>query len=110
LSYQQDKQLHHDLAYVGLRAQATAAGLLQLSIELRKAGVIDDAAICRIKNVITKEIALQGPRSMTCEAQEKEIRARIDRLFEGREQIGAANAVNLAAYDNGPNAPVINAA
>ena len=110
MSYQQDKQLHHDLAYVGLRAQATAAGLLQLSIELRKAGVIDESAISRIKDVITKEIALQGPRSMTCAAHEKEIRARLDRLFDGREDVGPANALTMTAYDDAVATSVINAA
>ena len=42
------KKLHYELSHVGLRAQATAVGLLQLCHELRRVNVIDEAAIDRI--------------------------------------------------------------
>jgi hypothetical protein len=38
----EEKRVHDSIGLLGLRAQATAVGLLQLSAELRRAGVLDD--------------------------------------------------------------------
>jgi hypothetical protein len=50
----EDKTLHDMIGFVGLRAQATAVGLLQLAAELKRAGVLDDDAIGRIKDAIAR--------------------------------------------------------
>jgi hypothetical protein len=76
-----DKKLHYDLGNVGLRAQATAAGFLQLCFELRAAGVLDEDAIQRIKDRIACDITLSAPRHMTPDAFKREVGATLDRLF-----------------------------
>lgn len=75
------KRLHESIGFVGLRAQATAVGLLQLSAELRRAGVIDEDAIARIKEAIATDIALSRPSSLTKEEFETTTRRRLDSLF-----------------------------
>lgn len=91
------KRLHYDLQNVGLRAQATAVGLVQLCIELRRANVIDEPALDRIKGAITNEIAVTMPRTVVREAQRREIRARLDRLFSGQEGMGSADVLAMQA-------------
>lgn len=83
----EEKQLHETIGFVGLRAQATAVGLLQLTTELRAAGVLDEEAVGRIKETIARDIALSRPRSMPRETFERDIRARLDRLFSGDEKL-----------------------
>lgn len=87
------KKLHFDLTNVGLRAQATAAGLLQLCLELRRAGVLDDAAIERIKGAIACDIEVAAPRSVATADYRRDIRARLDKLFAGEERVGNADAL-----------------
>jgi hypothetical protein len=87
------KKLHFDLSNVGLRAHATAAGLLQLCLELRHAGVLDDAAVERIKNAIACDIEVSAPRSVATADYRRDIKARLDRLFAGEEKIGRADAL-----------------
>ena len=83
----QEKRIHDTIGFVGLRAQATAVGLLQLSAELVRAGVLDVAAMTRIKDAIAKDIALSRPRSVSREEYERTIRLRLDRLFSGAEHL-----------------------
>lgn len=83
-----EHRLHETIGFVGLRAQATAVGLLQLSAELVRAGVLDEAAVTRIKEAIAKDIALSRPRSATKEDYERSIRERLDGLFGGKETVG----------------------
>lgn len=47
------------------KTSATAAGLLQLCQELHETGLIDQAAMGRIKSAITDELAQDAPRSVT---------------------------------------------
>ena len=93
-----DKKLHHELNYVGLRAQATAAGLLQLCIELRKADLLPEEAIDRIKDRIACEITLSAPRSIKPEDFGRDIRNRLNRLFAGAK-VGSAEALSFGASD-----------
>lgn len=86
------KRLHDEIGFVGLRAQATAVGLLQLSIELRRIGVLDDEAIERVKNAIADDLMLSRPSHMTRAEHEASVRQRLDRLFSGSEALSGAKA------------------
>jgi hypothetical protein len=79
-------RLHETVSFVGLRAQATAVGLLQLSAELVRAGVLDKAAVDRIKEAIAKDIALSRPRSVSRDEYMGLVRQRLDGLFDAKEQ------------------------
>ena len=83
-----EEKLHETISFVGLRAQATTVGLLQLSAELVRAGVLDDAALSRIKDAIAKDIALSRPRSADREEYDRSLRARLDSLFAGQVAVG----------------------
>ncbi|WP_420143671.1 hypothetical protein [Sphingobium sp.] len=96
-----EKKLHFDLTNVGLRAQATAVGLLQLCRELRSAGVLDDAAIDRIKGAIACDIEVSAPRSVASPEYRREVRTRLDKLFAGEEKIGNASALAFGIDPNG---------
>lgn len=85
------KKLHFDITNVGLRAQATAAGMLQLCQELRRVGILDEAAIERIKGAIACSIEVSTPRSVASREYRRDIRTRLDRLFAGEEKLGDAN-------------------
>lgn len=76
------------MQFLGLRAQATAMGLVQLCTELRRVGVIDEAALERIKSAIADEVAQNAPRTMVKQVYEKDIRGRLDPVFAGCEPIG----------------------
>lgn len=91
------KKLHFDLSNVGLRAHATAAGLLQLCMELRRAGVLDGAAVERIKDAIACDIEVSAPRSVATAEYRRDIKARLDKLFAGEEKIGTADALAFGA-------------
>ncbi|HZZ30435.1 MAG TPA: hypothetical protein VFE10_00455 [Phenylobacterium sp.] len=77
----QERRIHDSIGIAGLRAHATAVGLLQLSLELVRAGVLDANAIGRIKDAITHELVLQRPRSAPKLEFEQSIRSRLDSLF-----------------------------
>ena len=91
MEYSEEQRLHDAVGFVGLRAQATAVGLLQLSLELRRVGVIDEAAIDRIKEAIAKDISLSCPRSQPKRDFITNIRSRLDRLFAGTVPVGDAS-------------------
>ncbi|MFB0873974.1 MULTISPECIES: hypothetical protein [unclassified Sphingobium] len=94
------KKLHFELTNVGLRAHATAAGLLQLCMELRRAGVLDEAAVDRIKNAIACDIEVSAPRSVATTEYRRDIKARLDRLFAGEEKIGDSDLLPANALDD----------
>ena len=96
MQYSEEQRLHDAVGFVGLRAQATAVGLLQLSLELRRAGVIDEAAVSRIKDAIAKDITLSCPRSTPKVAFLANIRRRLDRLFAGEGIVGNASGLGEA--------------
>lgn len=83
-------RLHETISFLGLRAQATAVGLLQLSAELVRAGVLQEDAVGRIKDAIAKDIALSRPRSAPREDYERSIRERLDALFVGKESLSVS--------------------
>lgn len=93
MDYSEEQRLHDSVGFVGLRAQATAVGLLQLSMELRRAGVIDEDAISRIKDAIAKDITLSCPRSKPKSQFLTNIRCRLDRLFAGEGIVGNASGL-----------------
>ncbi len=86
------KRLHEEIGFVGLRAQATAVGLLQLSIELRRVGVLNDDAIERVKNAIADDLMLSRPSYMTRAEHEASVRQRLDRLFAGSEALSESKS------------------
>lgn len=89
MGYVDDKKLHDLIELVGMRAQATTVGLIQLSVELHRAGVLDGAAIDRMKDAIAKEICLTRPKSIPQEHFRANLRNRLDRLFAGEEPVGS---------------------
>nr|WP_010162799.1 MULTISPECIES: hypothetical protein [unclassified Sphingomonas] len=97
MAYDKQKRLHFDLTNVGLRAQATAVGLVQLCQELRRANVLDDPAMARIKDAIADELSVTAPRSLSAKGYRGEVRARLDRIFEGEQQVGPAEALSFGA-------------
>ena len=79
--------VHQAIDFIGMRAQATAAGLVQLSIELRRSGVIDERALDRVKDAIAEEITHNRPRSAIKKVYQADIRGRLDRIFTGAEPL-----------------------
>jgi hypothetical protein len=88
--------VHLALDFLGMRAQATAMGLVQLCLELRRAGVIDQAAVDRVKDAIAEEIGEHAPRSVVKQQYLTDIRGRLDRIFAGDEPIGSVPGVRPA--------------
>jgi hypothetical protein len=82
----EERKLHDQVGFVGLRAQATAVAFIQLCTELCRAGVLDDGAMRRIKEAIAKEIALSRPRAAYRSEFETSLQ-RLDDLFAGRIDI-----------------------
>src|SRR5437879_3523255 len=83
-----DKRLHDSMRILGLRATPTAAGFLQLVGELEQAGVLDAAAVERIKAAMMKELCLELPPHMRSEDFERHMGQRLNRLFAGDEPLG----------------------
>jgi len=98
--YEQQKRLHWELTNVELRAQATAVGLVQLCIELRRANVIEQAALERIKDAIADEVAVAAPRVTASRNYRHDVRSRLDRLFAGDQEVGSAEALAFGAPQN----------
>lgn len=88
------KQVHDLVGFVGLRAHATAVGLIHLTIELVRAGVLDNDAIMRVKNAIADDLALSKPSSLSKEEFDRTTRQRLDRLFSGEETLAGPNYWN----------------
>lgn len=78
---EQARELNRTLEFIGLRAQATTVGLIQLCAELVHAGVLDDEAVTRIKDAIFREIAVTHPRGYDRAEFERTLRARLDAIF-----------------------------
>jgi hypothetical protein len=87
----EQKRLHSDLNNIGLRAQASAAGLVQLCRELEQAGVLSGDALTRIKSAIADEIAFNAPRSYKVEDYRRYIGGRLDSIFAGNTKVGTAD-------------------
>lgn len=87
------RRLHFDLTNVGLRAHATAVGLVQLCVELQRVKVLDGPAVERIKVAIADEVSLSAPRSINAQDYRKDIKTRLDRLFAGDLEVGPAEGL-----------------
>lgn len=94
MNEQDRNRTHLALEFLGIRAQATAMGLVQLCAELRDAGVIGEDAVGRVKEAIAEEIASHAPRSVVKQQYLADIRGRLDRIFAGDEPIGPAPDVS----------------
>jgi hypothetical protein len=84
----EDQRVHDALKFIGLRATVTAVGLLRLAAELVKAGVLDEAALERIKDAMVKELSLNRPPNTEKDEYERSMRERLTRLLSGEESIG----------------------
>jgi hypothetical protein len=91
------KKLHETLDLLGMRAQAAAIGMIQIAVELGRAGVLEEAAIGRIKDAIFGEIALRRPTSVPKDEYDRTMRRRLDALFAGQEKIGNKPPAEVAA-------------
>lgn len=76
------RERHRTLDFIGLRAHATAVGLIQLCEELLNAGVLDESGLDRIKSAICSELAV-GKRARVSEQREFDamLRRRVDAVF-----------------------------
>jgi hypothetical protein len=95
--HDKQKKLHFDLTNVGLRAQATAVGLVQLCIELQRSELLEAAAIERIKNAIADDVSLTAPRGVETHEYRSDIKNRLDKLFAGEQEVGSAEALAFGA-------------
>ena len=80
--------LHRSLEFLGMRAHATAVGLVRLIMELHRAGLLDEAAVDRIKDAIAQELVEEAPRTLSRQAYEADVRKRLDEIFAGQEPLG----------------------
>jgi hypothetical protein len=87
MDQREDKRLHDSMRIVGLRATVTAVGLLRLTRELVDAGVLDEAALDRIKTAMVKELAINKPPAAPKDEYERNMRARLDGLFAGEQKL-----------------------
>ena len=87
-----ERLVHNKVDLVGLRAQATTVGFLQLCAELTTAGCLPEGAIARIKDVVARDLALSRPNSMPMEEFDGWVRRRLDELFSAREDTNACSA------------------
>ena len=88
MSEREDRKIHDDVSLVGLRAHATAVGFVTLARELVKAGVLEEAAVERLKEAIVRELSLSRSRATSAEEFERTTRHRLDGLFSGHERVG----------------------
>ena len=97
--HEEARRLNSTVGLVGLRAQATAVGLVQLCSELRDAGVLNDAAIGRIKSAIADQIIVSYKPSRGREDFETSIHRRLDQLFPLKGQGGNPAAAVGTSHD-----------
>jgi len=86
MTEREDRRIHDQLDFVGVRAHVTATAVLQICGELHRAGVFDDSAMDRIKDAMAKEIALSRHRGIYAEEYAR-ARARLDEMFAGRVRL-----------------------
>ncbi|KKC24552.1 hypothetical protein [Sphingomonas sp. SRS2] len=84
----ENRKFRESVDLLGLRAQVTAVGFVQLAVELKQAGILDEAALGRIKDAICGDLMLSRPAAVNREEYERSIRRRLDALFQGREPVG----------------------
>ena len=69
----ESRKLHSEVDLAGFRAHATAVGVLQLIRELRRAKVLDDAAVGRVRDAVVDELEL----SRSVHVKEDDFRTRL---------------------------------
>jgi hypothetical protein len=84
------ERIHANLEAIGIRASGTAVGLFQLMKELLDAGVLEGAAVSRIKEAVITELAASRPRSQTLADYEQRVRERMDTLIPVEPDTGSA--------------------
>lgn len=72
---------HESLDYIGLRAQATMVGLMELCSELASAGVLSGEALERIKDAIAKDVLVSRRGIGGRGDVETALRTRLDAIF-----------------------------
>ena len=88
------RERHRTLDFIGLRAHATAVGLIQLCEELLNAGVLSAGGLDRIKDAICSELAV-GKRARVSDQREFDLmlRGRIDAVFPSAPGESARDAI-----------------
>ena len=76
-----DRHMHSELNLLGFRSRAAVVGLLQLTKELRQAGVLDDAATDRVRDADVDELASMRPRLASSPELRESLRNRLDALI-----------------------------
>ena len=79
--HEKAKKLHDTVSFVGLRAQATAVGLVQLVAELRRADILSNEAVDRIKTAIAHDINVSRASTRNRTQFEAMVQRRLDILF-----------------------------
>lgn len=82
------RKLRESIDLLGIRAQATAVGMIQIAIELRRGGILDAEAIGRVKDAILGDLMLSRPPSSDHADYERSLRKRLDALLSGQESLG----------------------
>ena len=92
------RERHQTLDLIGLRAHATAVGLIQLCEELLNAGVLGTDALDRIKDAICSELTVSKRARVSRQLNlDQSLRRRIDAVFPAapgkpaRDTIGSLN-------------------
>lgn len=98
---EKQKQLHHDVTNVGLRAQVTAVGLIQLCIELRKTNALSEEGLSNVKKAIADELLIGQNRRYCSRDQRCDVEARIDRIFAGEQKVGPAEELSFVTEPEG---------
>ena len=104
------RRLHDDLEFIGLRAQATSVGLIQLCAELMRVGVLDDSAIQRIKEAVQSDISISNPRVHGRGEFQETLRKRLDSIFPRsgdapRSPVGSVDDMQSALRPGEPHHP-----
>ena len=87
MEFKEARATHQSVDLLRLRAHATAVGMLQLTAELVRAGVLDQDAVERVKDAIASDLALSRPPAMSAQAFDAANRRRLDALFAGKEKV-----------------------
>ena len=76
------RRAHRDLSLAGLRAEATATGLIQLIRELRGSGALAPDAVGRIRDRVVDDLTLSRPIGASEDDFRSDLRRRLDHLLE----------------------------
>ena len=95
------REKHRTLEFIGLRSHATTVGLIQLCEELLTAGILDGAALQRIKDAIRMELTVGNARISNQPTFDATLRRRLDAIFphvadEDRTQVGTVEELEDA--------------